>query len=121
MYKEAIGGLIMKKLTIYQRSVLERRQKGYFQLRYEFIAVYGGKFIYGNENELNNLRLRRPFSILVETRSIKKVGSIIASNKTKKGEWKKDNWTTAYRPVLENVIRELQREQDLEDSLSEAK
>lgn len=99
----------MKKLEIYQRSVLERRQKGYFQLRYEFVAIYGGECIYGSEFDLVNPRLRVPFSLLESTRSPKRVAHIIDDNKTKKGEWKKDNWTTAYLPILktmESILKE---------------
>lgn len=96
----------MKTLTIYEREVSERRQKGFFATRYEFIVKSGDEFIYGSEKELNNPRLRIGFDEIYSSRSEKKLIALIASIKTKKGTWKMDNRSVALRTALNKIIKE---------------
>lgn len=57
----------MKKVTIWKRTILERRQKGFFQPITEWIAKKGKKWIEGSQEDLENKRLKIQWRIALET------------------------------------------------------
>lgn len=80
------GGKTMKRLVIVGREVLERKQKGWFQINYDYHWGYGknaGKL----EDSLNsNPRLKIAYKTILDTRSEKEAEAFFAKYKTKNGE-----------------------------------